>query len=94
MIPEGSVGHSDHNGSHGIVAIGHQHDPKWWSRALASAWPSTVSGATEINTVPGCHVAKKTPMVQPGVIFYGKEDYDKWDRKRDGMLHVLSEKQI
>lgn len=53
MTPGGSTVYSDWHGLYGSKALGHQHDPKCWPRALALSWSSTVTEATFVNTDPG-----------------------------------------
>lgn len=52
--PGVSPGHSDQHGPHGNVAIGHQHDCKWWPGLQASPWPPMVTRATDINSGSVC----------------------------------------
>lgn len=47
-----SSGHSDQHSFHGIMALGFQQDQRELPRTLA--FPSMVSGTTDINTDPGC----------------------------------------
>lgn len=52
--PGVSPGHSNQHDPHGNVAIGHQHDHKWWPGLQASSWPPMVTRATDINSGSVC----------------------------------------
>lgn len=55
VTPGSSKGHPD------------KHGPRWWSRPQESAWPSMVTGATNINTDPDCGKTKN-PDTAPNCI--------------------------
>lgn len=53
--PCGSIDYLDLYGPGSSMNLKHQHDLRGWPRLWASAWPSLATGATDINTEPGCN---------------------------------------
>lgn len=54
MAQGSSANLSDPQRPSSSVVPGLQHGPRWWSRPWAVTWPSTVTGAVDLNTDPGC----------------------------------------
>lgn len=54
MAPGGGKDHPGRQGPSRRVASVLQHGLRWRSRPLESAWPSVATGATDIDTGPGC----------------------------------------
>ncbi|MEJ1281221.1 hypothetical protein NN561_012170 [Cricetulus griseus] len=54
VVPSGTTGYPDQHLSRRMVSI-YQHGSRWQPRCLALAWPLMVSGATDVNTEPGCN---------------------------------------
>lgn len=54
MAPGGSTCHPNLYDPDGHMALKHQHGLKCQPRLQTSAWPSVATGATDINTEPGC----------------------------------------
>lgn len=51
IVSDGSADHLDWYGTHGSVALGYQHGPRWLLRSLALEQPLIVSEPTNVNTV-------------------------------------------
>lgn len=57
MDAGGSTDHSNKPGPGGSMALRHQHGLRWLYRPQASAWPSVVTEAMDINLDPSCYRA-------------------------------------
>lgn len=61
--PGGSTGSSDQHSHGGSIAPGHQHDPRWLARPLASTEFSVATGATDTTPDPRLCRATHLDMV-------------------------------
>ncbi|KAL6066565.1 hypothetical protein STEG23_016520, partial [Scotinomys teguina] len=62
MALGGSTGHSGQHGHDGSMALGHQHGLGQLIISRASTWPSVITEAMDINTIPDCYQAKDADM--------------------------------